>query len=147
MLALEHLAAAPDARLNLIEDQEDAVAVAELAQARQKSIGGDEIATLPLDGLDENGGHFVRRYVVHEQDFLDITQHRAPLIAAREQGPVTVGVRYMRDSRHGRKEALLLRVLARRERQRPHRSAVKAAEKTDKPAAAGHVTRQLERRL
>src|SRR5258706_500499 len=56
MLACEHLAGAPDARLNLIEDQENTVAVAEFAQARKKSVGGNEVAPLPLDGPDENGG-------------------------------------------------------------------------------------------
>src|SRR5258706_12441801 len=61
--------------------------------------------------------------------------------------PNNYRVRYVRGSRDRREEDLLFRVLARREGERPHRPAVKAAEKAEEAAAARHVTRQLERRL
>jgi hypothetical protein len=51
----------------------------------------------------------------------------------------------VRDARHGRIEAFLLRVLARGERERAHRSAVEAAEKADVARAPGDVARELDR--
>ncbi len=57
-----HLARASGARLDLVGDEDDAVPVADLAQARQEGVVRDDVAALALDGLDEDrrellGGH------------------------------------------------------------------------------------------
>src|SRR6267378_4644327 len=54
----KHLAAATYACLHFIENQQNAVPIAQLAQARQKSIGRYYVATLALNRLDQDGGDF-----------------------------------------------------------------------------------------
>src|SRR6185369_5125063 len=51
VLRREHLAAAADARLHFVEDQQDAVTIAQRAQALQESIRRHQVATLALDRL------------------------------------------------------------------------------------------------
>ncbi len=53
----------------------------------------------------------------------------------------------MRDARHRRREAGLLRVLAGGQGQRSHRAAVEAAEEGDDPLPARDVARELQRAL
>jgi len=130
----------------LHRDQQNAVTIAQFAQACEKSIGGNEIAPLPLDGSTRMAAlrSLARCARTGRPRYNEAP--RVPVTAC-EQRPIVVRVRNMRDSRHRREETFLLRVLARRERQRPHRSAVKPPRKPRKAAAARHVARQLERRL
>ena len=51
----------------------------------------------------------------------------------------------MRDARHGRRKALLLRVLARGEGERSHGAAMESAEEADEARASADVARELER--
>jgi hypothetical protein len=143
----EHLARAADAGLDLVKNQQNAVPIAQFPQALQKSIGGNQVAALALNRLDENGRHFAGRHVVHEQYVFDITQHRTTLIGAGEQRPVVVRIGHVSDARHAREESLLLSVFAGGERQRPHGPPVEAAEKPDEPAAPRGVSRQFQRRF
>ena len=110
----------------------------------RKPVGRHEVTALALQRLDQDRGHLGRRHVALEQH-ADVVEHRLALVRAREQRPVRIRVRHVRDARHRRREALLLRVLARRERQRAHRAAVEAAEEADEARPAGDVARQLER--
>ena len=47
--------------LDLVEDEQDAVLVAEPAQARQEVVGRDDVAPLALDRLDEDRRQLLRR--------------------------------------------------------------------------------------
>ena len=132
----EHLAGAADARLHFVEDQQNAVPVAQRAQALQEAIRRHQVTALALDRLDQDRRDFVRRHVAREQHLLDVVEHRRALIAAREQRAILIRIRHVRDARHRREEAFLLRVLARRERERAHRAAVEAAEKADEARRA-----------
>src|SRR5271155_5383132 len=119
--------------------------IAELPQARQKAVRRNEIAALSLDRLDQHRRDFARGHVANEQLLLDVAQYRLALIGAGEQRPIIVRIGDVSQSRHRREEALLLGVLARREGQRAHGAAVKAAEKSDEASAPGDVARELER--
>ena len=81
----EHLAGAADARLHFVEDQQNAVPVAQRAQSLQEAVRRHEVTALALDRLDQNRRDFVRRHVADEQHLLDVVEHRRALIAAREQ--------------------------------------------------------------
>ena len=48
-----HLAGAPHAGLDLVQDQHDAVLVAQRAHHLEPALGRDEVATLADDGLDQ----------------------------------------------------------------------------------------------
>jgi len=147
MLRGEHLAGAADAGLHFIEYQKNSVPIAELAQALQESVRRHEIPSLALNRFDENCSHFARGNVVHEQNLFDVPQNRAPLIHARKQRPIVVGVRHVGHPRHAGEEAFLLRVLAGGEGQRAHGSAVETAQKADEPAAARGEARQFQGRF
>ena len=60
VFAGEELAGASEAGLNLVDHEQNAVFIAEPAEAGEEGVGGDEIAALALDGFDENGGELVR---------------------------------------------------------------------------------------
>jgi hypothetical protein len=60
VLAREHASGAADAALHLVEDEEDAVLVAELAECAEEAGGRDDVPALPLDWLDEDRGDVAR---------------------------------------------------------------------------------------
>ena len=49
------LAGAADAALHFVDDEQDAVLVADAAQFLHEDGGRDHVAALALDGLDEDG--------------------------------------------------------------------------------------------
>ena len=59
--------------------------IAQLAQARQKSIGRHDVATLALNRLDQDRGDFAGRHVADEQAVLNIVKDGLTLILAREE--------------------------------------------------------------
>src|SRR5205814_10181406 len=61
MLGREHLPGPPDPALDLVKDEQDAMLIAELAESRQEVEGRDDITSLALDRLDEDGGQLLRR--------------------------------------------------------------------------------------
>src|SRR5206468_1160867 len=71
VFARPHLARAADAALDLVADEQDAVAVADRAQVLEVAGRRHDVAALALDGLHENGGDAVRRHFLGEQFFLD----------------------------------------------------------------------------
>ena len=122
VLGGEHLASPADAALHFVEDQQDAVAVAEIPQALKKAVGRYQITALALKRLDENAGHLARRHVGLEEHVFDVVQDGLALIGAGKERPVAVGVRHVRDPGHDGEEPLLLGVLAGREGEAAHAS-------------------------
>ena len=147
VLAREHLAGTPDAGLHLVEDQQDAVPVAQRPQAGEEPVRRHEVAALALDRLDQDRGDLARRHVAGEQHVLDVVEDGLALVGAGEQRPVVVRIRHVGHARHRREEPLLLGVLARGERQRAHRPAVEPAEEADEARPPGDVAGELERAL
>ena len=115
MMRRKHSARATNARLHFVEDQHDAMPIAQLAQPAQKSLRRHEIATFALHRLDQYACHFLRRHIARKQHMFDVVQHRFALVIAGEDWPVVVRIRHMRHTGHRREKPLLLRVLARRE--------------------------------
>ena len=145
MLTREHLSRASDAGLHFIEDQQNAVTIAQLAQPFQESIRRYEITAFTLNRLDHDRGNFRGGNARTKEHVLDVVEHRRALILAREQRPIHIRIRHMRHARHRREETLLLRVLARRECQRSHAAPMKAAEESDEARTTRDVTRELQR--
>ena len=56
MLEGEHFSGASETRLNLVDNQQNPVLVADRAQFFQISGGGNDDAGLALNGLDQDGG-------------------------------------------------------------------------------------------
>ena len=54
-----HLPGAAGARLDLVGDEQDAVLGAQLAQALEEAVLGDDVAALALDRLDDDRGDLV----------------------------------------------------------------------------------------
>ena len=69
-----HLARAPDARLHFVNDEQDAVLVADAAQTLQKSLGGRHIAAFALHRFDYDRGDFFGRGCRLKQTFFDPIQ-------------------------------------------------------------------------
>src|SRR6185295_3518181 len=143
VLAGKHFPGAPYARLHFIENQQNAVAIAELAQARQKSIGRYQVATFALNRLDQDRGDFAGRHVADEQAVLYIVKDGLTLILAREQRSVSIWKRHVGDTRHGR-ATLLLGLLTGSESQRTHRAPVETTEKADESRASTDIARQFQ---
>src|ERR1700761_1354827 len=61
MLTREHPTRAPDATLNLVENQQNAVPVAQIAQSLQEAIRRYEVAALALNRLNEYRSDLARR--------------------------------------------------------------------------------------
>ena len=57
----EHLAGAPHTRLYFVEDQHDAVLVAQFAQSFEEARRRNVVTPFTLDRLDEDGRDFLRR--------------------------------------------------------------------------------------
>ena len=67
VLAGEHFAGPPVAGLNLVENQQDPILIAEGAKTQKEVARGDEITALALNRLDENRGDRLRRDDVPEE--------------------------------------------------------------------------------
>jgi hypothetical protein len=109
VLTGEHPAGPSDARLHLVEDQQDAVPVAEFAQPGQEPGRRHDVTALALDRLDQDGGDLARRNTPLEQH-VDVIEHRTPLVLAGKERPIGVRVRHVRHTRHRGRKAFLLRV-------------------------------------
>jgi len=133
---------------NLIGDQQDAVFVAQPAQARKERIGWDDVAALALNGLDQDGGHIFRRGFIGEDDVLDVVDDGIAVVTLgwvkRQPRPVDVRVGHVGDTRHGGVKPAPLHGLGGGEGQGAHRAPVEAAVKANKARPVGMVARQFD---
>ena len=91
VLAAEHLAAAPHPALDLVEDEESAVLVADLARRREVARRRDVDAALALDRLDDDRGHAISREIARGHDHaqrVDVSEgHVRPALQGQEGLP------------------------------------------------------------
>ncbi len=92
------LAGAPEAGLDLVDDEYDAVLIAEPAQAAEEALGGHDEAALAQDGLDDDGGHVLRRHV-GQQHLVEARQGVLRQLVGRhaDRRPVGIGQRGVED--------------------------------------------------
>ena len=149
VLDREHLPAASHPRLHFVGDEQDAVLLRQLAEPLDELIRRHDVATLALNWLDDERRHLVRGHQMQKNLILDEVEAFSGAVVRRQadRAAVAVGVRRMIDAGHHRAEALALNRLARRQRQRAQRPAVKAAEKRDDVVAPGRVAGELDARL
>ena len=69
-----HLPGPTRARLDLVGDEQDAVAVAQLAETLEEAVLGDDVAALALDRLDDDGRHLLGRRELVEQHLVEPAQ-------------------------------------------------------------------------
>src|SRR6266852_5069605 len=103
---------ATGATLHFIRHQQNAVAIADTAQLLHEDIGGDHVAALPLDRLDEDCRHFLGRERGPEELVLDeagtAKRKSFGILRATFATTVNVWVANVRDTRQQRSEAALL---------------------------------------
>ena len=141
MLDREELAGAPEARLDLVDDHNDPVLVAEAADAVEERLRRDDEAALPLDGLDHDrrdglGGDLRDQRALEGRERLVGAR---PAVIVRERHPVDLG--------RERPQPRLVRMRLRGERKRKQRAAVETALEPDHRRAAGVGARELDRVL
>ena len=135
VLAGPHRAGSPDARLDLVHHEQDAVLVAQVAQRLQPAGGRNDVATLALDRLDEDGGDVAGLGHATEQHVLDVVGP-GPFTVEGERGVVAAG----RDD----PEPAPVLGLRRGEREAAQRATVERSVKGDHVGAAGEVASELE---
>src|SRR5438128_3530895 len=114
VLARPHLAGPPHAALHLVAHQQDAVAVAQLAQRLQVARRRHHVPALALDRLHEDRGHALRVEPLGEQVVLDgrHVPHRARGLSTTEIAVVAIAVWDVIDLGKERREAGTLDRLA-----------------------------------
>jgi hypothetical protein len=135
------------AGLDLVGDEEDAVAVADAAKLLKEVVGSDDVAAFSLDGLEDDRGDLFRWEDGLEEAILDVagTVECEGLLLGGAAGStaIRVGVTDMRDAGNEGGEAAFLLGLRAGERECAHGAAVEAAEEADDVLAAGVVTGEL----
>ena len=141
VLHREHPARAPEARLHLVGDEDDPVAVAERPQPLDVGLRRRDEAALALLGLEDDRGDVLRRDVRLE--------HALELCERGDRVGPPVGVRIRRAVDLGRERPHpdLVRVGLRGHRQREQRPPVEAALVRDHGGTAGVQARELDRVL
>src|SRR5436190_5832028 len=125
MLDREHLARTPEAALDLVDDELDAVLVADLAELAQEIEGRHVEAALALHRLDHHGGDAARLDVRLEEEV-----ERAERILGGHIVEL-VRVRHVIDLARKRSETLLIGSDLAGERHGHERAAVEAADERD----------------
>ncbi len=131
------------AGLDLVGDEEDAVAIADAANLLEEVVGRDDVAAFALDGLEDDGGDLFGREDGFEETVFDVAgavEGEGLLLGGAAGGAaVGVGVADVGDAGdEGREAALLLRLGA-GERECAHGAAMEAAKEADDVLAAGLV--------
>ena len=128
-----HLAGPARARLDLVGDEQDAVLVADVAQALEEAVLGDEVAALALDRLDDDRGDLVGGRELVEQDVVEPLEVLDPAVWSVE------------DARQERAEAGVVLRLRRRQGDGAVGAAVEGAEEGDDVRAVRGVAGELDR--
>ena len=136
-----HLSGAAVAGLHLVDDEHDAVVVADAAHAFEELRRRDDEAALTLDGLDHDRGDALGGDVRDERAL----ERRERLGGARPA--VVLRERQAVDLRRERPETGLVRMRLRGERQRQQRAAVEAALEADHRRPLRVRARELDRVL
>ena len=138
MLGRQHPARAPEARLHLVDDEEDPLAVADPPQALHELLRRDDEAALALHRLDDDRrdrlGRDLRRE--HPLERGERVGGRDPAVLVRERHAVDLG--------RERPEAGLVRVRLRGEREREERAAVEASLEADHGGPLRVAARELD---
>ena len=137
----EQLCGAPEAALDLVGDQQDAVARGELAQGVEEAGGRGHKAALAEHRLDDHGGHAIWRALLLEQ--LVQTLDGALAIPAA----ILVGEGRVIDLGGEGAEVLAVRLRLARERQAHQGAAVEAVGEGHDAGAPGEGARDLHRVL
>ena len=142
-----HFPVRAGAGLDLVGDQQDAMAVADAADLLQEVGRGDDIAAFALDGLDEDGGDFFGRQDGLEELLFDVAgateREGFFFLRAAATAAIGIGIANVRDAGDKGSEAALLLGLRAGERERAHGAAVEGAEEADDVLAAGVVAGEL----
>ncbi len=105
---------ASHAGLHFVYDQQNAVAVAQLAQQREKAGRRHDVAAFALDRLDQDGGHVFRRDQALEDCLLQVVDDGlAVVFVARLHGQgraIAIGVGNMRHTLNRHETAALHRL-------------------------------------
>ena len=145
VLAGEPLAGAAEARHHLVEDQQDPVAVADLAHALEVAVGRQDDPVRARDGLEDDRGDRVGALVL--EDLLEVRRARADGARIGMAGGAAVGVRVERahDARHPRLDGPAARIAGQRDG--AVRGAVVRAVARDDLVPAGDHAGELDRVL
>ena len=99
-----HFPGSPGAGLDLVGDEQDAVLVAQLAEALHEAVFGDDVAALALDRLEEDRRDLVGRdqpaeeHLVEPAEVLDLAERRV-VDAGQERVEAGVVLRLRRRQR------------------------------------------------
>ena len=145
----EHLAGPPHARLHFVGNIKDAVLVGDVKKLLMEFRRRHDIAPLPLDGFDKDGGNLLRGNSGAKKRVLD------PVHAGRFTGRITepvraaiaIRIRDVGDSRHQGIIVFLLNRLAGGEGEGSHGAAVEGAKEGQVQFAPGVPAGQFESRL
>ena len=138
MLDAPHLSRAAEPGLDLVDHEDDAVVVADPADALEELRRSDHEPALALDGLDDDRGDALRRDLRHERPLEGGER------VACTRPAVILCERHAIDVRGERPEAGLVRMRLRGQRERQQRAAVEPAFESDHRGTLRERARELD---
>ena len=142
-------AGASHARLHFVDDQQDAVLVADVAQFLQKRGRRRQVSALALEGFHHDGGALLGRNFGAEDPVFDVARGVTGVLLRLGAGgtAIEVWIGNVHNSRNQRRKAASLLRLGAGQRERAHGASVEGSVEGDDVLAPGMVARQLERRF
>ena len=140
------LTGASHAGLDFVDDQQDAVLVADAAQFLEESRGRGKVSAFALDGFDDDGGALLGRNFGAEDPVFDVARGIAGILLGLGSGgtAIEIGIGDVHDSGNQRRETAALLNLGAGERERAHGASVKGSVEGDDVLALGVVAGELE---
>ena len=140
------LAGASHAGLDFVDDQQDAVLVADAAEFLEESGGRGKVSAFALDGFDDDGGALFGRKLGAEDPVFDVAGGVAGVLLGIGSGgtAIEVGIGGVDDSGHERRKAAALLGLGAGERERAHGASVEGSVEGDDVLALGVVASEFE---